>query len=67
MGYKIAICPGLLLGGLVLLGDAVLSELARTRQHPAGGSSGPREFFQRFGSDGWDAIRDRFAVTEATA
>jgi 2-methylisocitrate lyase-like PEP mutase family enzyme len=62
LGYKIAICPGLLLGAVVLVGDAVLKGLAETRQHPSGGGSGTvREMFNRFGAQEWDEIRERFA------
>ncbi|MGH3155887.1 MAG: isocitrate lyase/PEP mutase family protein [Streptosporangiaceae bacterium] len=61
-GYKIAICPGLLLGAVVMAGDAVLTGLAETRQHPGGGGRGTvREMFNRFGAQEWDEIRERFA------
>jgi 2-methylisocitrate lyase-like PEP mutase family enzyme len=62
LGYKIAICPGLLLGAAVMVGDAVLKSLAETRQHPSGGGKGTvRELFSRFGAEEWDQIRERFA------
>ena len=34
LGYRIAICPGLLLGATVMIGDAVLNDLASTRISP---------------------------------
>jgi 2-methylisocitrate lyase-like PEP mutase family enzyme len=61
MGYRIAICPGLLLGATMLAGDAALKELATTRKHPSGGGSGPADLFRRFGADEWDEIQRRFA------
>jgi 2-methylisocitrate lyase-like PEP mutase family enzyme len=62
LGYRIAICPGLLLGANVLVGDAVLKDLGTTRVHPGGGSPGTvRHLFQRFGAEEWDQIRDRFS------
>lgn len=61
MGYRIAICPGLLLGTAVLAGDAVLGELARTRRHPSAGGPGPADLFRRFGAEEWDEITRKFA------
>jgi 2-methylisocitrate lyase-like PEP mutase family enzyme len=62
LGYKIAICPGLLLGATVMIGDAVLKELASTRRHPSGGNPGTiGSLFQRFGAAEWDDIRARFS------
>jgi 2-methylisocitrate lyase-like PEP mutase family enzyme len=62
LGYKIAICPGLLLGAVVMVGDAVLNSLAETRQHPDGGGRGTvHQMFNRFGAEEWDQIRERFA------
>jgi 2-methylisocitrate lyase-like PEP mutase family enzyme len=62
LGYKIAICPGLLLGAVIMVGDAVLKSLAETRQHPDGGGRGTvRQMFNRFGAEEWDQIRERFA------
>jgi 2-methylisocitrate lyase-like PEP mutase family enzyme len=61
LGYRIAICPGLLLGAAVMVGDAVLKGLAETRQHPDGGGRGSvSELFKRFGAEEWDRIRERF-------
>jgi 2-methylisocitrate lyase-like PEP mutase family enzyme len=62
LGYRIAICPGLLLGATVLIGDAVLKDMASTRVHPDGGSPGSiGQLFRRFGADEWDRVRERFA------
>jgi len=61
LGYRVAICPGLLLGATVLIGDAVLKDLASTRIHPGGGNPGSvGQLFRRFGAEEWDRIRDRF-------
>ena len=61
LGYKIAICPGLLLGAAVMVGDAVLKSLQETRQHPGGGGRGTvGDLFKRFGAEDWDKIRERF-------
>jgi 2-methylisocitrate lyase-like PEP mutase family enzyme len=64
MGYRIALCPGLLLAATVLVGDMVLSELAGTRRHPSSGARSVGDFFARFGAAEWDAVRDRFASPE---
>jgi len=61
MGYRIAICPVLLLGTAVLAGDAVLRELAQTRKHPSAGGPGPADLFRRFGAEEWDEVSRRFA------
>jgi 2-methylisocitrate lyase-like PEP mutase family enzyme len=58
-GYKIAICPGLLLGASVFVGDAVLRDLMKTRVHPSSGRGTPGDLFRRFGAEKWDAIRPR--------
>jgi 2-methylisocitrate lyase-like PEP mutase family enzyme len=60
MGYRIAICPGLLLGATVLVGEAVLKELAETKRHPTGGRGTVGDLFRRFGADEWDELRTRF-------
>jgi 2-methylisocitrate lyase-like PEP mutase family enzyme len=61
LGYRIAICPGLLLGATVLIGDGVLKDLASTRIHPGGGNPvSVGQLFRRFGADEWDRIRERF-------
>jgi 2-methylisocitrate lyase-like PEP mutase family enzyme len=61
LGYRIAICPALLLGATVMVGDMVLKELAETRRHPTGVKGGPADLFRRFGAAEWDEIRKRFA------
>ena len=60
MGYRIALCPGLLLGANVLIGDMVLQELAETRRHPSSGKGSVGDFFARFGGAEWDVVRERF-------
>jgi 2-methylisocitrate lyase-like PEP mutase family enzyme len=60
-GYRIAICPGLLLGATVFVGDMVLKELAETGVHPSSGKGSPGDFFARFGGAEWDLVRARFA------
>ncbi len=61
LGYKIALCPGLLLAANVLVGDMVLKELAETRRHPTGGGGEVGDLFRRFGAEEWDRIRAEFA------
>jgi 2-methylisocitrate lyase-like PEP mutase family enzyme len=62
LGYRIAICPGLLLGANVMIGDAVLKDLATSRVHPGGENPGTiGQLFRRFGAEEWDQIRARFA------
>jgi 2-methylisocitrate lyase-like PEP mutase family enzyme len=61
MGYRIALCPGLLLGATVLIGDLVLKELAETNRHPSSGKGSVGDFFARFGGAEWDDVRRRFA------
>jgi 2-methylisocitrate lyase-like PEP mutase family enzyme len=67
LGYRIAICPGLLLGATVFVGDMVLNELADTGVHPSSGSGSPADFFARFGGADWDVVRARFAADEPSA
>ena len=62
MGYRIALCPGLLLGANVLIGDMVLQELAETRRHPSSGRGSVGDFFARFGGAEWDVVRERSAT-----
>jgi len=56
MGYRIAICPGLLLGATVAVGDRVLQELRETRRHPSSGRGSVGDFFARFGAGEWSAV-----------
>lgn len=65
LGYRIVICPALLLGAAITVGDLVLGELATTGVHPGGGSKdstsgSTQDFMARFGGATWDPIRDRF-------
>jgi hypothetical protein len=61
MGYRIALCPALLLAATVMVGDLVLQELAETQRHPSSGKGSVGDFFARFGGAEWDDIRRRFA------
>jgi len=62
LGYRIAICPGLMLGATVIISDAVLKDLASTGVHPGGKNPGTvGQLFRRFGADEWDRVRERFA------
>ena len=63
MGYRIALCPGLLLGANVLIGDMVLQELAETRRHRSSGRESVGDFFTRFGGAEWDVVRERSATS----
>jgi 2-methylisocitrate lyase-like PEP mutase family enzyme len=67
MGYRIALCPGLLLGATVMVGDLVLKELAETNRHPSSGKGSVGDFFARFGGTEWDDVRRRFADDETAA
>lgn len=67
LGYRIAICPGLLLGATVIVGDMVLKELAETNRHPSTGKGSVGDFFARFGGTEWDDVRRRFADDEPAA
>jgi len=64
--YKLAIVPGLLIKSVVGICDKMLAELKATQRHPPL----PKditlpEMFRRFGSDEWDARRDRFRPSPA--
>lgn len=59
LGYRMAICPGLLLAATVIIGDAVLKQLAESHEHPTGKGT-PSDLFRRFGAEEWDQIRERF-------
>jgi 2-methylisocitrate lyase-like PEP mutase family enzyme len=71
-GYRLIICPGALLGPIVVASDRALGELADacglgdTADHrgqvvPGGG---PEQLFGRVGAADWDLLRDRFGATE---
>ena len=61
MGYRIAICPVLLLEATVMISGMVLKELADTKKHPSNGRISVGDLFARFGAAEWDEIRNRFA------
>ena len=61
MGYKIAILPGLLLGGIISVCDELLEDVKRLGKYPPPkGDSSPAKTFARFGSAEWDARRTAF-------
>lgn len=62
MGYRLAICPVLLLATTVIVGETVLADLAETRVHPTSGIGTVGEMFARLGASEWDAVRDKFAA-----
>ena len=70
-GYKLAICPGALLGPVVAACDRSLSDLARraavTSTAPGDGDGSPAGLFARVGAAEWDALRHRFSETGAGA
>ena len=61
MGYRIAILPSMMLGAVMEACDSALATLRDTNQPPSS-AGGPtvRDRFRRFGSDEWDALRNRF-------
>jgi 2-methylisocitrate lyase-like PEP mutase family enzyme len=61
MGYRLAILPGLMLKAAIEAGDAALAELRSSRKAPAVTAS-VAQTFRRFGSDEWDALRNRLAA-----
>ena len=66
MGYRLAICPGVVLRAVVPAVDAALRELKRTGL-PASGpvDMAVVESFKRFGAGEWDALRRTYASTTA--
>ena len=61
MGYKIAILPGLLLGGIMSVCDQLLEDVKRLGKYPpSNGDSSPARSFARFGAAEWDARRTAF-------
>jgi 2-methylisocitrate lyase-like PEP mutase family enzyme len=61
MGYRIAILPGLLLGGIIAACDELLEAVKQTGRYPAPKvDSSPAKTFARFGSAEWDARRTAF-------
>ncbi len=67
MGYRIVLCPGLLVGAAIIAGDMVLKQLAETKKHPSSGGGSIGDFFSRFGGAQWDVVRRRLAEAEAEA
>jgi 2-methylisocitrate lyase-like PEP mutase family enzyme len=66
MGYRLAIMPSLLLSTMMETAETVLRQLKETHQPPAAaGKMNVAERFQRFRSDEWDALRNRFRETAA--
>lgn len=66
MGYRLAILPTLLLRSVIGLCDELLGELKRTNVFPKPiGDMSPHEAFRRFGSDEWDALRDKYNLPQA--
>ncbi len=61
MGYRLAILPSMLLGAVMDACDGALATLRATNRPPssAGGMT-VHDRFRRFGSDEWDALRNRF-------
>jgi 2-methylisocitrate lyase-like PEP mutase family enzyme len=61
MGYRLAILPSLLLSTMMETADKVLLSLMETRTPPSAvGKLNVTQRFQRFRSDEWDALRNRF-------
>jgi len=60
-GYRMAILPGILMSAVVAACDEALAAFKQSGEIPASGSRGTvRDFFRRFGSDEWDAVRNRY-------
>lgn len=62
MGYRLSICPAVLMYAVVAAADTALSDL-KTRRAPQAPADGMTVsgLFRRFGAIEWDAIRDRLA------
>jgi hypothetical protein len=66
MGYKLAIVPGLLIQSVIGICDQMLAELQTSHRHPLPVKEiTVPQMFRRFGSDEWDALRDRFRAAPA--
>jgi len=63
MGYRLALCPGVLLRTFVSAADEALAALKKSGLPTAGvgGDAPVSATFQRFGAGEWDALRERFA------
>ncbi len=62
LGYRLAIMPSLLLSTMMEAADAVLATVKATHQPPSG--KGKLQVADRFRSDEWDALRNRFRDAE---
>jgi len=60
MGYKMAILPSLLFRNILGTSEAILNELATGKMPTPVGDMTPREGFNKFGADDWDALRTAF-------
>jgi 2-methylisocitrate lyase-like PEP mutase family enzyme len=60
MGYRLALCPGLLLATAVIVGELVLKDLAEKRVHPTSGNATVGDLFSRLGAREWDSIRRKY-------
>lgn len=60
MGYKMAILPSLLYRNILGASEAILKELATGKMPTPKGDMTPREGFNKFGADDWDALRTAF-------
>lgn len=63
MGYRLAICPGVLLRAIVPAVDSALMQLRKTGLPVLGGQPdvAVAESFRRFGANEWDALRGKYA------
>lgn len=63
MGYRLAICPAVLMYAVVAAADVALSDL-KTRRAPQAPADGMTVagLFRRFGAVEWDAVRDGLAA-----
>ena len=60
MGYKMAILPSLIYRNVLGATEAILADLATGKMPTPIGDISPREGFNKFGADDWDALRTRF-------
>ena len=60
MGYKMAILPSLLYRNILGASEAILKELATGKMPTPMGDMTPREGFNKFGANEWDALRTAF-------
>lgn len=66
MGYRLAICPGVLLRAIVPAVDAALHELKQSGLPVRSGAEvAIADSFRRFGASEWDALRREYAGREA--